>query len=69
MMNMPDHDSGAAQDSSDHQAMGHGSSTGTSPGAKEVNRASLLGGFGLVDGFIVLAAVILKRKTKVGGSV
>ncbi|HBC93142.1 MAG TPA: hypothetical protein DCZ10_09675 [Pelotomaculum sp.] len=69
MMNMPDHSGAAVQDSNDHQSMGHDGATGLNPSAKEVNRAVLLGGFGLVAGLIVLAAVILKRKAKVGGPV
>lgn len=69
LMNMPEHSGSAVQDSSDHQSTGHDGSTVHSPSAKEVNRAGLLVGFGVVDGLIVLAAVILKRKTKVGGAV
>jgi len=62
-MNMPDHGGGTIQDNNDHQAAGTGHGD-INPSGKEVNRASLLGGFGLVNGFIVLAAVILKRKLK-----
>lgn len=64
-MDMMEHGGGTIQDSTGHQATG----TGHGDIGKEVNRASLLGGFGLVNGFIVLAALILKRKTKVGGAV
>jgi hypothetical protein len=64
-MDMPGHGDGTVQESYDHQS-GHGESH---PEGKEVNRANLLGGFGLVNGFIVLGAVILKRKSKVGGAV
>ncbi|MDD3893905.1 MAG: hypothetical protein PHU36_02655 [Syntrophomonadaceae bacterium] len=67
-MDVMDHGSGTMQDSPDHQAAGTGHGD-INPSGKEVNRAILLGGFGLVNGFIVLAAVILKRKNKVGGAV
>ena len=66
-MDMMDHGDGTAQDSSGHQSAGasHGE---INPSGKEVNRVGLLGGFGLANGFIVLAAVVLKRKSKMRGA-
>ena len=42
-------------------APGHGSS-GAGTVRTEVNRAGLLGGFALLNGFVILGAAILKRK-------
>lgn len=39
------------------------SSSGTNSEKTEVNRAGLLGGFGLFNGLVILSAVILRRKT------
>lgn len=49
------------------EELGHGghvsSSSGTGSEQTEVNRAGLLGGFGILNGFVILSAVILRRKT------
>lgn len=64
-MDMPEHGDGTVQESNNHQSE-HGE---INPKGKEVNRANLLGGFGLVNGLIILGAVFFKRKSKMGGAV